>query len=135
MTILEPAWERLRETAQQTANAISSEGVRILALKDVTNEAEVDQMVDEIVRQFGRIDVLFNNAGIAQWVKAEEMSLEAWKRVMCVKSGQRFHRVEGGGKDYDKATERFHRQHVFDVGHNSQHSAMSSALQCVEGRG
>ena len=73
------------ETAQQTANALASEGVRTLALKaDVTNQAEVDQMADEVVRQFGRIDVLFNNAGIAQWVNAEEMSLEDWKRIMSV---------------------------------------------------
>ena len=48
------------ETAQQTANALASEGVRTLALKaDVTNQTEVDQMADEVVRQFGRIDVLF----------------------------------------------------------------------------
>jgi len=73
------------ETAQQTAGAIASEGVRTLALKvDVTNQAEVEEMVDEIVRQFGRIDVLFNNAGIAQWVNAEEMSFEDWKRIMSV---------------------------------------------------
>src|SRR4029450_673473 len=57
------------ESAQQTATALASEGVRALALKaDVTNQSEVDQMVDDVVGQFGRIDVLFNNAGIAQWV-------------------------------------------------------------------
>jgi NAD(P)-dependent dehydrogenase (short-subunit alcohol dehydrogenase family) len=73
------------ETAQQTADALAAEGVRTQALKaDVTNAAEVDQMVDEVVRQFGRIDVLFNNAGIAQWVNAEEMNLEDWNRVMSM---------------------------------------------------
>jgi NAD(P)-dependent dehydrogenase (short-subunit alcohol dehydrogenase family) len=73
------------ETAQQTADAIASEGVRSLALKvDVTNEADVDRMVGEVVSQFGRIDVLFNNAGIAQWTNAEEMRFEDWKRIMSV---------------------------------------------------
>ena len=73
------------ETALETANALATEGVRTLALKvDVTNPADVDQMVDGVVNQFGRIDVLFNNAGIAQWVNAEEMSLEDWKRIMGV---------------------------------------------------
>ncbi len=73
------------ETAQKTANALASEGVRALALKvDVTNPEEAEQMADEVVRKFGRIDVLFNNAGIAQWVNAEEMSLEDWKRMMSV---------------------------------------------------
>jgi NAD(P)-dependent dehydrogenase (short-subunit alcohol dehydrogenase family) len=73
------------EAALETANALATEGVRTLALKvDVTNPADVDQMVDGVVNQFGRIDVLFNNAGIAQWVNAEEMSLEDWKRIMGV---------------------------------------------------
>ena len=73
------------EAAQQTATALAAEGVRTLALKaDVTNQAGVDEMVDELMRQFGRIDVLFNNAGIAQWVNAEEMSLNDWKRIMSV---------------------------------------------------
>jgi NAD(P)-dependent dehydrogenase (short-subunit alcohol dehydrogenase family) len=73
------------EAAQQTADSIASEGVRTLALKvDVTNQADADRMADEVVRQFGRIDALFNNAGIAQWVNAEEMSLEDWKRIMSV---------------------------------------------------
>jgi NAD(P)-dependent dehydrogenase (short-subunit alcohol dehydrogenase family) len=73
------------ETAQQTADAIAAEGVRTLALKvDVTNQADAERMADEVARQFGRIDVLFNNAGIAQWVNAEEMSLEDWRRIMSV---------------------------------------------------
>ena len=73
------------EAAQQTATALAAEGVRTLALQaDVTNQAGVDEMVDELMRQFGRIDVLFNNAGIAQWVNAEEMSLNDWKRIMSV---------------------------------------------------
>ena len=73
------------ETAQQTADAIASEGVGTLALKvDVTNQADAERMADEVVGRFGRIDVLFNNAGIAQWVNAEEMSLEDWRRIMSV---------------------------------------------------
>ncbi len=73
------------ETAQQTADAIAAEGVRTLALKvDVTNQADAERMADEVVGRFGRIDVLFNNAGIAQWVNAEEMSLEDWRRIMSV---------------------------------------------------
>jgi NAD(P)-dependent dehydrogenase (short-subunit alcohol dehydrogenase family) len=73
------------EAAQQTANSFAAEGVRTLALKvDVTNPSDVDRMVEEVVGQFGHIDVLFNNAGIAQWVNAEEMSLQDWDRMMRV---------------------------------------------------
>ena len=51
---------------------------------DVTDPADVDKMTDEILRKLGRIDVLFNNAGISQWVNIEEMSLEDWRRIMSV---------------------------------------------------
>jgi NAD(P)-dependent dehydrogenase (short-subunit alcohol dehydrogenase family) len=73
------------EAAQLTADGLASEGVRTLALRgDVTNAGEVDQMVNEVLSRFGQIDVLFNNAGIAQWVNAEEMRLEDWNRMMSV---------------------------------------------------
>ena len=73
------------QSAQLTADGLASEGVRTLALKgDVTDAGDVDRMVNEILSQFGQIDVLFNNAGIAQWVNAEEMRLEDWNRMMSV---------------------------------------------------
>ena len=73
------------KSAQLTADGLASEGVRTLALKgDVTDAGDVDRMVNEILSQFGQIDVLFNNAGIAQWVNAEEMRLEDWNRMMSV---------------------------------------------------
>ena len=73
------------KSAQLTADGLASEGVRTLALKgDVTDAGDVDRMVNEVLSQFGQIDVLFNNAGIAQWVNAEEMRLEDWNRMMSV---------------------------------------------------
>ena len=65
------------ETAKQTADWLASEGGRTLAVRvDVTDPTDVDKMTDEILSKLGRIDVLFNNAGISQWVNIEEMSLE-----------------------------------------------------------
>ena len=73
------------ETAKQTADWLISEGGRTLAVRvDVTDPADVDKMTDEILSKLGRIDVLFNNAGISQWVNIEEMSLEDWRRIMSV---------------------------------------------------
>jgi NAD(P)-dependent dehydrogenase (short-subunit alcohol dehydrogenase family) len=87
------------ETAQKTADLLASEGIRALALRvDITNPAEVDRMVDEIVEKFGRIDVLFNNAGIAQWVNAEEMNLEDWRRIMNVNLDSVFIMSQAVGK-------------------------------------
>ena len=73
------------DAAKQTANFLASEGGRTLAVRvDVTDPADVDKMTDEILSKLGRIDVLFNNAGITQWVNIEEMSLEDWRRMMSV---------------------------------------------------
>ncbi len=48
---------------------------------DVTQEASVAQLFASTVQHFGRLDLLFNNAGIfTQGVSIEETGLEAWQR-------------------------------------------------------
>lgn len=51
---------------------------------DVTNEAQVQHAVTSTMEQFGQIDVLLNNAGVANVENAEDMSYESWKRVIDV---------------------------------------------------
>jgi 3-oxoacyl-[acyl-carrier protein] reductase len=53
-------------------------------LCDVTDEAQVQAMFDEVVDAFGHIDVLMNNAGLGGAAKVVEMSDEAWSRVIDV---------------------------------------------------
>jgi NAD(P)-dependent dehydrogenase (short-subunit alcohol dehydrogenase family) len=51
---------------------------------DVAKAREVEDMVNRVLGQWGRIDILVNCAGIAQWTPAEEMKEEDWDRVMDV---------------------------------------------------
>ena len=51
---------------------------------DVCDEGSTAALARSVVDQYGRIDVLFNNAGIAGVGSLEETSLEAWERVMRV---------------------------------------------------
>ncbi len=49
---------------------------------DVTNYEAVQNMVDTVVARFGRLDYLFNNAGMGSTVQFEKVSLEWWKKVL-----------------------------------------------------
>lgn len=51
---------------------------------DVTNPESVMQMVDQIIAKYGRIDVLFNNAGISGVGAIHEIEPDAWDRVIKV---------------------------------------------------
>ncbi len=71
--------------AEKTAKELEVFGVKSIAIKtDVTNPDDVNKMIDTILEAFGTIDIAFNNAGICNNVKAEEMSYEAWKKVIDV---------------------------------------------------
>jgi len=64
--------------------AESGAGDRALVVPtDVTDEAAVELLFEACVRRFGRLDVLFNNAGMsAPAVPLEDLSLEQWKEVV-----------------------------------------------------
>ncbi|MFC2070765.1 SDR family NAD(P)-dependent oxidoreductase [Chloroflexota bacterium] len=50
--------------AEQTASEVTKSGNKALAVKaDITNNAEVSEMVKKALGEFGRIDILVNNAG------------------------------------------------------------------------
>jgi NAD(P)-dependent dehydrogenase (short-subunit alcohol dehydrogenase family) len=103
-----------------SARVFAAEGARVagvdvaegaegeLAIEaDVTDEGQVREMYDRVRRELGRIDVLFNNAGISPSDDASvlDTSLEAWQRVqdvnlrsvfLCCKHGIP-HLLNGGG--------------------------------------
>ncbi len=72
--------------ANETSEIIQKYGRRALAIEaDVSKENEVDQMVKQALDQFGRIDVLFCNAGIMNpLVPLHELLVEDWDRVVEV---------------------------------------------------
>ena len=73
------------EAAEATAAELSRFGTTVTAMRcDVTNPDQADQLVLSVMKAFGRIDVLINNAGIAKHVKIEDMKLEDWRIIMDV---------------------------------------------------
>jgi len=59
--------------------------VKILACPmDVCKRVQVEDTVERILQEFGRIDILVNCHGIGQWSAADEMNEEDWERMMNV---------------------------------------------------
>jgi NAD(P)-dependent dehydrogenase (short-subunit alcohol dehydrogenase family) len=70
---------------QEVVRAISSAGGRaIFARADVACAGDCRRVVERTVKEFGGIDVLFNNAGIIRRASAVEISEEDWDAVMAV---------------------------------------------------
>ncbi len=74
---------RNEERCHQAAEQLQQLGVKAIAVGcDVKNPASIQEMVEATLSQFGRIDVLINNAGISWGAPVEEMRLEDWNKVI-----------------------------------------------------
>ncbi len=73
-----------QKAAERVASEINAKGGKAIAHRvDVTQPGEVQGMVNVALDSFGRIDVLFNNAGISIRGPAESFSLEDWNQVIA----------------------------------------------------
>lgn len=74
---------RRREWLDEAQRTLRAAGVDAVALAgDVSASTDVVRVVDEVIREFGRIDILVNAAGRSWGAPAEEMPLEKWREVM-----------------------------------------------------
>ena len=74
--------DTVRETAEEVAGQSGRATVAIQT--DVTNEADVRQMVSQAVDKLGRIDLLVANAGILVSGPSTDMAIESWRKVIDV---------------------------------------------------
>jgi NAD(P)-dependent dehydrogenase (short-subunit alcohol dehydrogenase family) len=100
--------------AAQTVAAIAALGRRALAVRaDIGRVAQIDRMFMRIRREFPRLDVLINNAGITGWTGLWEVTEKKWNRVLdtnlkgtffCSLSAARWMRETGGGSIVNVST-------------------------------
>ncbi|MBU2903941.1 3-oxoacyl-ACP reductase FabG [Arenibacter algicola] len=77
-------WDVLEE-GQKTADKIAKDGGRIFYQNvDVSSQDSVDKAVAKVISEYGKIDVLINNAGIIRDRSILKMSREEWDQVMRV---------------------------------------------------
>ncbi|HXT57990.1 MAG TPA: SDR family NAD(P)-dependent oxidoreductase [Pirellulales bacterium] len=102
----------LAARSESELNAAAEEmraiGVEVLAAPaDVTDEAQVEALFARVHDQFGRLDLLVNNAGAFDGGPLDELSTEAWDKViavnlrapfLCTRAAMRVMKAQGGGR-------------------------------------
>lgn len=74
-----------KPNGEETAAMIAAlGGTTFFAHADVANEVDVQRFVQETFALWGKIDILFNNAGVVLVKPLEEMTGDEWDRVMSV---------------------------------------------------
>jgi 3-oxoacyl-[acyl-carrier protein] reductase len=73
------------EGARKVADELRSDALKAIAMKaDVAKSDDMSQLVKRTLKQFGRLDVMVNNAGVDSVARVEDMSKQEWDRVMDV---------------------------------------------------
>ena len=75
---------RSEETLAGAKKELTELGGTVLAVPaDVTDEQQVEKLFQAVMGEYGRLDVLVNNAGAFDGGPLDELSLEAWNRVIA----------------------------------------------------
>lgn len=73
------------DQAQLAADSIKQNGGEAMGIgMDVTNEAQVDAGVAEVIKTFGGVDVLVSNAGVQHIDPVDKLSLANWKLLLAI---------------------------------------------------
>ena len=85
-------------SAEETRDLIAADGGEALVLlTDVTDYAAVEASVQAVVDQWGRLDVMVNNAGIALRERFLDLTLDGFDKVMAANLTGVFHGVRAAG--------------------------------------
>ena len=96
------------EAARKTADRAGEFQGKTLAVEaDVTNLGDIDKMVEASVGEFGRLDVIVNNAGVTRRAYIMDLTEEDWDRIhrvnakgvfFCLQRAARTMIGQGGGR-------------------------------------
>lgn len=76
---------RTEADLQAVAEEVSAHGVRVeIATADITDNAQVEQAIDQLYKALGKFDILINNAGIAKFGGFLDLTIEEWERIIRV---------------------------------------------------
>lgn len=88
------------DEAQKACDDISkATSNKLIAIRtDITNPHQVNQMIDQILSEFGHLDIAFCNAGISNEVAVEDDTYDDWKQIIDVNLNGTFLTAQAAGR-------------------------------------
>jgi len=75
---------RLEQLQEITNWIIADGGEAAFAETSVTVRTDLERLIDVAVEKFGRLDVMINNAGVAQLSRLDELDVEGWEQMIDI---------------------------------------------------
>jgi NAD(P)-dependent dehydrogenase (short-subunit alcohol dehydrogenase family) len=74
--------DKIGERAENVAHELTEKGCDAIAIKaDVSLPDDVERMVNDVMKKWGKLTIGINNAGIGDWTAAEDVSLANWNEI------------------------------------------------------
>lgn len=137
---------RRRPELEETA-ASAPGGEALVVPTDVADEAAVSGLFRAVEERFGRVDLLFNNAGRgAPALPIDELPVETWRAVvdvnltgafLCAREAFRIMRRQGGGRIINNGSISAHVPRPFSVAYTATKHAITGLTRqlALDGRG
>ena len=135
---------RRPEPLEHTRVAAGDDSARALVVPtDVTREASVRELFDETQRAYGRLDVLFNNAGRgAPAVPIEELPVETWREVvdtnltgmfLCAQAAIRLMKAQNprGGRIINNGSISVHAPRPYSIAYTATKHAVTGLTKSI----
>ena len=125
---------RRADKLEETAAALPGE--TLIQTADIADETAVDAAFEATRARFGRLDVLFNNAGVSAGGRLEDLSLDAWKRVvdanltgafLCTRAAFRLMKAQDprGGRIINNGSISAHAPRPYSVAYSATKHAIT----------
>jgi len=129
---------------EETAAAVNAAGTQALAVPtDVAKRESILALFDKVKSSFGRLDVLFNNAGIgAPPVPLEDLPFEAWQNVvatnltgmfLCTQEAIKIMKAQNprGGRIINNGSISAHAPRPFSIAYTATKHAVTGLTKCT----
>lgn len=95
---------RTEDEIKKVADAINKDGGEALAIvADISEPDSISQAVDQVVKQWGKLDILFANAGInGVWAPIEDLTVEEWQQTININLNGTFYTIKAAAPHLKK---------------------------------